>query len=193
MATADSVKARLQGLIAKANAATGNTDADLTTAIDSLVAGFGQGGIPGVTVIKGTYTHTGRTYQLYIEHNIGEIRPFLFYMKIKNQQDYGNETDIYKVMCGVPTLDAEEVTYLVDGVETTAQQAILTFCFVGLYNGFIRGINELTVLDDATTTSSNYVIKMWPNGFNVGLYRALRADYEYEYTLIYGDWFGGMA
>ena len=43
MATADSVKAKLQGLIAKANATTGNQDADLTTAVDALVDGFGSG------------------------------------------------------------------------------------------------------------------------------------------------------
>jgi hypothetical protein len=44
MATADSVKAKLQGLIDKSNATTGNTDADLTTAVDALVAGYGKGG-----------------------------------------------------------------------------------------------------------------------------------------------------
>lgn len=44
MVTAKSVKEKLQGLIATANAATGNADADLTTAVNALVAGFGQGG-----------------------------------------------------------------------------------------------------------------------------------------------------
>lgn len=44
MVTAESVKAKLQGLIATANATTGNADADLTAAINALVAGFGQGG-----------------------------------------------------------------------------------------------------------------------------------------------------
>ena len=44
MVTAESVKAKLQGLIATANATTGNADADLTTAVHALVAGFGQGG-----------------------------------------------------------------------------------------------------------------------------------------------------
>jgi hypothetical protein len=38
MATADSVKAKLQGLIDKSNATTGNTDADLTTAVDALIS-----------------------------------------------------------------------------------------------------------------------------------------------------------
>ena len=48
MVTADSVKAKLQELIDAANSATGNADADLTTAVNALVAGFGQGG--GTTV-----------------------------------------------------------------------------------------------------------------------------------------------
>ena len=43
MVTADSVKAKLQGLIDTANAATGNADADLTAAVNALAAGFGQG------------------------------------------------------------------------------------------------------------------------------------------------------
>lgn len=44
MATADSVKNKLQELITKANEATGHADTDLTTAVNTLVAGFGQGG-----------------------------------------------------------------------------------------------------------------------------------------------------
>lgn len=48
MVTAESVKAKLQGLIATANAATGNADADLTAAVNALVAGFGQGGGGGL-------------------------------------------------------------------------------------------------------------------------------------------------
>lgn len=43
MATADSVKNKIRGLIDAANAVTGNTDTDLTTAVESLVAGYGQG------------------------------------------------------------------------------------------------------------------------------------------------------
>lgn len=43
MATAESVKGKIQGLIDSANAKTGNADADLTAAVDALIAGFGQG------------------------------------------------------------------------------------------------------------------------------------------------------
>ena len=44
MATAEGVKTKIQGLIDAANATTGNADANLTTAVAALVAGFGQGG-----------------------------------------------------------------------------------------------------------------------------------------------------
>lgn len=46
MATADSVKTKIQGLIARANAATNGSDTNLTTAFDRLIAGFGKGGGP---------------------------------------------------------------------------------------------------------------------------------------------------
>lgn len=50
MATADSVKAKVQGLIDQSNATTGNSDTDLTSAVNSLIAGFGQGG--GIGAVK---------------------------------------------------------------------------------------------------------------------------------------------
>lgn len=47
MATADSVKANLQNIIAKANGKTGRTDDNVDSAVDALISGFGQGG--GIT------------------------------------------------------------------------------------------------------------------------------------------------
>lgn len=43
MATAESVKTQLTALLNQANSTTGKTDANLTAAIASLIAGFGQG------------------------------------------------------------------------------------------------------------------------------------------------------
>ncbi len=45
MSTAESVKTQLSALIGQANEATGKTDADMTAAVNSLIEGFGQGGI----------------------------------------------------------------------------------------------------------------------------------------------------
>lgn len=42
MVTADSVKEKLQTVIAKANGTTGRDDADVNAAVDALIAGYGQ-------------------------------------------------------------------------------------------------------------------------------------------------------
>lgn len=47
-------KQRTQSLIDQANEVTGNEDTDLTSAVGSLVSGFGQGG-SGVEMLSGTF------------------------------------------------------------------------------------------------------------------------------------------
>lgn len=47
MATADSVKAKIQSLINKANSKTGRSDKDMTSAVDALVEGYGGGSSGG--------------------------------------------------------------------------------------------------------------------------------------------------
>lgn len=42
MATAESVKSKIQGLIDRANSVTGNTDTDLIAAVEALIAGYGK-------------------------------------------------------------------------------------------------------------------------------------------------------
>lgn len=58
MATADSVKIKMRGLIDSANAKTGGNDSTLTGAVNTLIAGFGQGGgsSSAVKTARGTYT-----------------------------------------------------------------------------------------------------------------------------------------
>lgn len=70
MATADSVKSKLQELIDQANAATGKTDADLTAAVGRLIAGFGQGG--GALIIRTDNLHDSSTdiENKYIENGV---------------------------------------------------------------------------------------------------------------------------
>ena len=74
MATAESVKAKIQILIDTANAATGNADTDLTTAVNSLAAGFGQGGSGGGSA-SGIYmakvTPSEDLANMAIAHNLG--------------------------------------------------------------------------------------------------------------------------
>ena len=69
MVTAESVKAKLQGLINLANNTTGKTDTDLTAAVNALIAGFGQGGgssggTSSFEVTEGTITPTTQSQTL---------------------------------------------------------------------------------------------------------------------------------
>ena len=74
MATADSVKNKIQGLINTANATTGKADTDLTSAVGALIAGFGQGGSGGGGA-SGLYaakiTPAEDVSTITVEHNLG--------------------------------------------------------------------------------------------------------------------------
>ena len=73
MATADSVKNKIQGLINTANATTGKADTDLTSAVGALIAGFGQGGGDGASgLYAAKITPANDTDTLEIEHNLND-------------------------------------------------------------------------------------------------------------------------
>lgn len=74
MATADSVKAKMQGLIDSANAKTGGNDTTLTGAVSTLIAGFGSGGGSSVGT-SGIYmakiTPETDSSSIDVVHNLG--------------------------------------------------------------------------------------------------------------------------
>lgn len=72
MVMAESVKAKLQGLISLANATTGKTDTDLTAAVNALIAGFGQGGSSGGTsgIYMAKITPAEDVSTFNIQHNL---------------------------------------------------------------------------------------------------------------------------
>ena len=89
MATAESVKAKLQGLIDAANATTGGIDADLTAAVQSLIAGFGQGGGTGnLTIVSGTFTPTENTSECRITGLAGSPSAFALAPAFSDQEAY---------------------------------------------------------------------------------------------------------
>ena len=73
MSTAETVKAQLNALLNQANNTTGKTDTDLTAAIASLAAGFGQGGSGGgLAYDMGEFVLEADTIGwTYISHNLG--------------------------------------------------------------------------------------------------------------------------
>lgn len=194
MATADSVKEKIQVLIEKANDATGNTDTDLTLAIDALVAGFGQGGIPGVTVVQGEYicgSSGSIASAIKLIHNLGAIKPFWLHMKAHNDHmDDATYNTVHSLTVAVSPIEGYNVTY---GTEYTESEIPPSACTaVRLYDGtVIGGSNTPEFYDSEISTQANYKPKMWPDGFTCGLYRNMVLGETYDYTLIYGDLFGG--
>ena len=79
MATAGSVKQKIQGLISNANNTTGNTDATLYDAVASLIAGFGTGGGDGLKYDIGEFVLDADVKGRYpsLPHNLGEIPEFI--------------------------------------------------------------------------------------------------------------------
>ena len=83
MATAESVKTKIRGMIDSANTATGNTDTDLTTAVSSLIAGYGSGGGGGLpsgfsAIETGEYTpDSDQTCPVSIPHGLGVAPNFV--------------------------------------------------------------------------------------------------------------------
>ena len=120
MATAESVKAKIQGLIDTANEATGNTDTDLTTAVGSLVAGYGAGSSGGVkcvdvditveasTTAAVTYTVADQSFKSAIENqtkwsvfNGGELYLYKITPKEYTSEATGNTTRVFKNAVGI--------------------------------------------------------------------------------------------
>lgn len=80
MATAESVKGKLHGLIQRANQTTGKHDVDMTAAIGSLIAGFGQGGGGGLAYDMGEIvfdTDILTSLNVTIPHNLGTAPEFI--------------------------------------------------------------------------------------------------------------------
>lgn len=91
MATAESVKAQLESLLAQANSTTGNEDSTLTAAVSALVAGFGQGG-GDVDMLSGSFTPA----ENLSEYTLTFSKPIQSFAVVKhtNALTYGVRTTI---------------------------------------------------------------------------------------------------
>lgn len=93
MATADGVKDKIRRLINTANATTGKTDVTLTTAVNSLVEGFGQGG--GSNDLLHAIL-TGTLKELSLGPDYPQIKEYAFAaQKVLESVDFSHVTHIY--------------------------------------------------------------------------------------------------
>lgn len=108
MATAESVINKINGLIATANAKTGRSDAELTSAVNALVDGYGQGGggIIDVEALPGEY------YDIECYANFPAEIGGGYYTMAQLIQDTGaTSTPIYYVVDTLPT-DAKTTDFV---------------------------------------------------------------------------------
>lgn len=153
MATADSIKSKLQELIYQANAATGKTDADLTAAVGRLIAGFGQGG--GALIIRTDNLHDSSTdiENKYIENGVEKSYSgwtATDYIPIKAdtvyavQSEFGNVNGRY---CGLYDSEKNYVKNIGGGFQNVPDGVSLFFGIDGYirFSGISNIINKLTL------------------------------------------------
>ena len=104
MATIQSIKAKIQGLIDKSNEATGGSDTDLTTAIDNLIANQGGGGALVEKAVNfwdydGTLLYS---YTIQEAHALTELPP----APIHNELDYMTFKDWSETLATINSLPA---------------------------------------------------------------------------------------
>lgn len=142
MATADAVKDKIQSLIDAANAVTGHTDADMTTAVTALIAGFGSeggsenSGNSGTPFYSGTYYTAERLAGETITFSIpGEVSNFVIYLNDSPDLETGKA-----FMTSV--IGSKEGGYVIAaGSTNTGSNATASSCFaLGGNSGYYYGI-----------------------------------------------------
>ena len=147
MATADSVKNKIQGLINTANATTGKADTDLTSAVGALIAGFGQGGGGGASgLYAAKITPANDTDTLEIEHNLNDDIALAAYWV----EDFA--VDVDAIAQNIPVMDLYVPTNL--NVMVTSSTTVNAFKAAATYVYSSGSINRVA---GASTTA------YWPN------------------------------
>ena len=151
MATADSVKTKLQGLLQSANAATGNNDSTLSEAVASLVAGFGS----GAKLYTGIHKMEERAVENVVFDTPGGVSYFAFFMieMPSTGTGYALFTSLLackstkRVICSASNSSGSAVT--------ASQHYITGTPTVSTYPGVSFGDNQVTLLAPKTTDTTS--------------------------------------
>lgn len=190
MATAESVKQKIQGLISNANNTTGNTDATLYDAVASLIAGFGTGGGDGLKYDIGEFVLDADVKFLdpSLPHNLGEIPEFILVWT----DDFAglSEGNPAAQQCNLGYVWLKNLTGMLQRLTTTATGDSLTVDF-NLVSGDYR-------IQPIVPTSYAYLAKQ-PTAEYLGLNKTggnsyWRAGVTYKYFVSKAWWnTGGVA
>lgn len=190
MATAGSVKQKIQGLISNANNTTGNTDATLTNAVASLIAGFGTGGGDGLKYDIGEFVLDADVKGLNpsLPHNLGEIPEFILVWT----DDFAglSEANPAEQQCNLGYVWLKNLTGMLQNLTTAATGDSLTVSFI-LKSGDYR-------IQPIAPNSASYLTKQ-PTAEYFGLNQTggswyWRAGVTYKYFVSKAWWnVGGAA
>lgn len=189
MATADSVKEKIQNLINTANEATDGSAEDLTTAIDALVTGYGQSGENFPLKIYETdfavdddFIDTGRegvicTISTGMSNNtVTAGREFLI-IKITYPQPT-DSTSLYTSKVYQILLPNNEAVYLVknvfiyvttnpiDNTETAKVYENVTGTCISSINNTLSTISIFGRFNKISPVAGNYHLEMYRTGFS---------------------------
>lgn len=190
MATAESVKQKIQGLISNANNTTGNTDATLYDAVASLIAGFGTGGGDGLKYDIGEFVLDADVKALNpsLPHNLGEIPEFILVWT----DDFAglSEANPAEQQCNLGYIWLKNLTGMLQRLTTAATGDSLTVNF-SLVSGDYR-------IQPIVPNSASYLTKQ-PTAEYLGLNQTgnnnyWRAGVTYKYFVSKAWWnTGGVA
>lgn len=190
MATAESVKQKIQGLISNANNTTGNTDATLYDAVASLIAGFGTGGGDGLKYDIGEFVLDADVKALNpsLPHNLGEIPEFILVWT----DDFAglSEENPAEQQCNLGYVWLKNLTGMLQGLTSSATGDSLTVNF-NILSGNYR-------IQPMAPTSAFYLAKQ-PTAEYLGLNQTggntyWRAGVTYKYFVSKAWWnTGGVA
>ena len=134
MANADAVKSKIQNLIATANETTGKSDGDMTTAIASLIAGFGGGGSSSA-MVGGTYRVEERPLGQVLTFEIPESAEY-FLFTIAEEPDITTSKPFMGLVFGIRSLGMT----ISCGSNTTGSALSVAACFkVGANSSYYYG------------------------------------------------------
>lgn len=184
MALTDKLTAIADAIRGKTGGTEGMTLDTMVSAIKGIESG---GGGSNVQVFTGELTTADIPHGscLYIEHNLGGKKPFIFYMEPADNVFPGYyQYDIVECIILVPFIN--ETRKLITGEEEhTLDKQKAWFNAILMNNTTIGGQNHPQIIESGYR-NINYCVAMHDNGFSIGLYRALRAGVTYKYTLVWG-------
>ena len=206
MPTVESVKAKIQGLINKANAATSRADTQLSPAVDALIAGYGSGGEGGfidVTELPTEDINEDAVYRLTEEKELT-----LWLAAYMEGAEFNMSLEDFFTMMGMnstltltvvetlpdimtPTIPGDNIynCYILestgiayisyDGTSATAVPLGEEMLAPGADKGWINSADDI-VIDTSTDNASLYTIR---HGAQQGLFTYSDGWYELEKTL----------